>query len=67
LRSEKEKTRTEVKDADFEQPQNLKMPSTSVREWLSRYKFYQKLHELKVKLREKRFVISVEAFPRIFI
>jgi len=36
--------------ADFWHPETLKKPVT-IRERLSQYRFYQKLHELKVKLR----------------
>lgn len=36
--------------ADFWHPETLKKPMT-IRERLSQYRFYQKLHELKVKLR----------------
>ena len=36
--------------ADFSHPETLKAPM-SMREKLSQYRFYQKLHELKVKLR----------------
>ncbi len=41
-------------NADFAHPETLQMPPKSLREWLSRQKFYQKLHELKNRILNKQ-------------
>ncbi|MBO5870958.1 MAG: hypothetical protein J6Q89_09435 [Clostridia bacterium] len=38
--------------SDFSHPETLNMPPKSLREWLSRQKFYQKLHDIKINMKK---------------